>query len=210
MKKNLVFFIFAVTVGLFYSHASAFDLSASTSMPTGTFKIAVSKIDSKGTVSSLDDTWTTQSTTDLGFGALKEVTGIDAITGKPWVVFLPADNSYFAVDTGFSGGGLSPAKSISIGYLAGTNGDLLGERAIVSYVKTTLNLDGTTTDTPLSVPKRLLSDPASVLLSEVSGGWLRLYIGINDGKSGLEPTAKTFGPGDAIGNYSGTLQISYL
>jgi hypothetical protein len=212
MRNSFFVLYLFVCVAVFINDARCEDLMVSASMAPGTFVAVVSKVDSKGTTDSKDDTWTKQSGMDLSFGELKEITGTAPGVGT-WSVMLPVDNAYFAVDCGISGGGYEPGKSISVSFIPGVNGDLLGERAIVSYVRTVLQSDGKTADEPLVPEKKLLKDARTVLFSEVvkppDGGWLRLYIGINNGQSDV-PGAKTFSSADPVGNYSGTLVVSML
>jgi hypothetical protein len=199
---------------LFCSFVFAVELTTSTVHPAGAFDITTTVINSNGTDDGgVDDTWGT-SVQSLNFGSLKEVSGVDAATGA-WVVFLPANNSYFALDCGFSGGGYTPGKSISVSYSTapGPNGDLLGKRVVLTYKYVTGSGKNTTDNTLAGIDSPDLINKAKVIsVDQLKEGWLRIYAGIYDGKdTALKAKgATTFSPASPAGDYKGTLIIDLL
>jgi hypothetical protein len=210
--------VFVISVIMFIcltcSFVFAVELTTSTTHPAGAFSVTTTVIDSNGTDDAgVDDTWGT-AVQSLNFGALKEVSGVDATTGA-WVVFLPANNSYFALDCGFSGGGYTSGKSISVSYSTspGPNGDLLGKRVILTYKYVTGSGKNTTDNTLTGVDSPDLMNKAKVIsVDQLKDGWLRIYAGIYDGKDTALKSkgATTFSPSSPAGDYKGTLTIDLL
>lgn len=220
MKKNML--VMLVLLGLFlgvYSTSFAQSYVTSASMPTGAFKVAVTIIDSNGTDDDgVDDIWGATNLSALAFGALKELSGVDPVTLKPWVVFLPENESYFAVDCGFSAGGTVPGKTIKFEYdgTTGTNGERLGYKVVSRYYKITKD-PSTDKDVYNELPmspsliRTTQSISMNTYINTAPAGWLRALVGIYSGKPKLSLTdIATFSPADPIGSYSGTLKVSLL
>lgn len=194
------------------SVATAATISAQTTLPPATgLSVAVSRV--QGT------TWTPVATGDpINFGPLTLYSG--TVGGKAWSVFLP--DYYYVLDIALTGGGFDPTKSVNIGFTPGStpSGAVgnLGDRATITYCKTVLTNwnTNTTTDTILTAlgdgGKKLLKTAQIVPLTQVSGGWLRLYVGI----CALDPAAvpadpagaMIFSPADPTGDYTGSISVT--
>ncbi len=194
-------------------------IAASTLLNVATdISAAVSQIDSKGTATPTDDTWAIAPGGALAFGTLSLKTGTDPM-GRTWSVFLP--QYYFAIDIGFPDGGMPSGKSIVVAYGSdvrppgATSG--LGDKATITYCRTYFAAPGDwelnrTTDAVIE--KKLLKDGNTVPTSAITGGWLRMYVGIVT----LDPTAvpvdpagaQIFSPSDITGTYSGAVTISLV
>lgn len=220
MKKSMlvVLILLGLFLGFYSTSLAQTSLTTSASMPLGALSVTVTPIDSKGTDDNgVDDTWLAAATS-LTFGALKEVKGVDPILG-PWVVFLPANNYYFAIDVGFTGGGTVTGKSVTFSYLTtpGPNGDKLGKKVVSRYFKITKDLLSKDVYNELiAISPRLIETATPMLwdtyINTGTPGWLRSLVGIYTGKPDLRstlPTVETFSPADPVGSYSGTLVVTF-
>ena len=130
-------------------------------------------------------------------------------------IYLP--NHYFALDVGPAGG--AGSINVTLTYTEGippagqTHG--LGWKSTATFVRV-VGATGNQTETGLTAhgPKKLLKDlnGETILSSEVSGGFFRMYLGIvtlDPAAAFKDPAgAEVFSNADKPGNYSGTLLIS--
>ncbi|MBF0485667.1 MAG: hypothetical protein HQL16_04030 [Candidatus Omnitrophica bacterium] len=128
-------------------------------------------------------------------------------------IFLP--DHFFAIDAASSG--TTGAPTVTMTYVEGTNpngtGHGLGWKTSASFWKVTGS--GTaTTETGLTLGRKMLKDLAgtTVAPTDITGGWLRMYVGINTGDSTAVPPFTTdmevFSNADKAGTYTGTLSVT--
>lgn len=156
--------------------------------------------------------WTSVSTT-LNFGSLT----YDSENG----IYLPGH--YYVLEVAPQGG--SGLPSVTATYTEGANPNDsvskngLGWKATATFLKTVWvgPGPGDTQESPLSThgPKKLLKDLSSgeqILDSELTGGWLRIYVGVvskdPDADYPDPGNAEVFSNSDMPGAYDGTLHIS--
>ena len=115
----------------------------------------------------------------------------------------------FAIDVSADGGAGTPTTTFT--YTEGANpngaGHGLGWKSAAAFVKVT----GSTEADLGSHPKALLKDVSGeqVLDTEVSGGYLRVYLGILTGEPAATPAGgEPFTNADQSGTYDGTLLVS--
>ena len=144
---------------------------------------------------------------------------------RTYQAFLPSH--YYAIDLGYTYGAGSAISSIGFAYAEGANpnaanpdGGGLGSKATVSLVRKALDSEGEELPEEVSdtlETKVLLTDigSASVSMTELAGGWLRVYVGLVTKNPELDASdvefteeAEVFSPGDIPGGYSGTLTIT--
>jgi len=128
-------------------------------------------------------------------------------------IYLP--DHYFVIDVGAVGGAGSP--NVTVTYVEGakpagqTNG--LGWKSIATFVKIT-GSPGNEVQTDLTAhgPKKLLKDLSgeSILESEISGGFLRLFVGVfpGDDQDIITAGGEVFSNADKAGTYNGTLSVT--
>ena len=144
-------------------------------------------------------------------------------TKAPFQVFLP--DHFFSIDMGYLYGPGTSITQITTSYSdtlsPQTHG--LGWKTTATFVRKFILPDGSEKTeslpadlAPGTTGKILLKDVTSksFLLSQISPGWLRMYVGIvtKDPAAILpDPTlAEVFSPGDTAGTYAGNLVISSL
>ncbi len=207
-KMNPIITSVAVFLGvLLYSISPSFAQSVKTftlsaSVPPAT-SIAINafSVNSTGT-----PIFTAVNGLALSFGSLT----FNATNG----IYLP--DHYFVVDLASQGGAGTP--NVTLTYTEGANpnsstgGNGLGKKATATFVKV-----AGTTETGLTGhgPKKLLSDLSSgenIAASEITGGFLRVYLGIVTGDPNAsfpDPSgAEVFSNADSGGTYDGTLLVS--
>lgn len=162
------------------------------------------------------DVWASfREVTTINFGTL-QLFSFPNPAGGTFSAFLPA--YYYAMDVGFTFGGGAEINGISVTYVNGAPLGL-GDRGTVTFVRKALSSDGTelpeTQSNTLGIKKLFSQLPQQISLTQLSGGWLRLYVGLVTkdpnlpaGDVELTDQAKIFAPGDAGGAYSGTLTVS--
>jgi len=128
-------------------------------------------------------------------------------------IYLP--DHFYAIDVGATGGAGSP--DVIVTYVEGakpvgqTNG--LGWKSIATFVKVT-GSPGNEVQTDMNAhgPKQLLKDLTgeNVTEAELTGGFLRLYVGIfpGDDQAILNAGGEVFSNSDEAGTYNGTLTIT--
>ena len=122
-------------------------------------------------------------------------------------VYLP--NHFFAIDVGSVGGAGSP--NVSVSYTEGLNpstpGKGLGWHASATFVRVE-----TASEVPLTAhgPKKLLKDLTgeNITSAEATGGFLRIYTGINTGDASTPTGGIPFTNADKPGAYNGTLVVT--
>ena len=197
MKKtiNIIFVGLLVTIFQVQSFAitvnRSFTVSATVPGATGVTINASSVTNSGGVFSSVTGT-------ALNFGTLT----FNTING----IWLPGN--YFAIDIGSSGGAGVPTTTVS--YTEGANpnspGHGLGYKSAATFVK----IVGTT-ETQLASHKKVLKNLTNEIVapSEITGGFLRIYLGIVTGDPASTPAdGEPFTNNDRPGTYDGTLLIS--
>lgn len=222
----------AAVVILFLSVAFnfAFAYEAKTTLlPATGVSVTINRVEQTGGTATpkdpTDDTFIWTPATSLAFGNLILNEGIKSviIDGKPvdlkWSLFLP--KYFYAIDVGLSGGGFDPSKTVTVTYtkVAAPTGlpvgdDGLGNRASITYAKVELTdwAKNLTKDTFLE--KVLLRNAKNESLTAVTGGWLRLYVGVNTADPNalhpdpVLPEWKIFTSSDPLGDYSADLTLS--
>jgi len=128
-------------------------------------------------------------------------------------IYLP--DHYFVIDVGAVGGAGSP--DVNVTYTEGakpagqTNG--LGWKSICTFVKVT-GSPGNEVQTDMTAhgPKKLLKDISgeSILESELTEGFLRMYVGVFPGDDSgiLAAGGEVFSNADEAGTYNGTLSVT--
>ena len=128
-------------------------------------------------------------------------------------IYLP--DHYFSIDVGATGGAGSP--DVNVTYVEGskpvgqTNG--LGWKTIATFVKIT-GTPGNEVQTDMVAhgPKQLLKDLAGETITdtELSGGFLRLYVGVfpGDDQDIISAGGEVFSNADKAGGYNGTLTVT--
>jgi len=122
-------------------------------------------------------------------------------------IYLP--NHFFAIDVGSVGGAGSP--NVTVSYTEGLNpnatGKGLGWHASATFVRVE-----TASEVPLTAhgPKKLLKDLTgeNITSAEATGGYLRIYTGINTGDASTPTGGIPFTNGDNPGAYNGTLVVT--
>lgn len=231
MKK--IYFSATVAILLLsMAFSFAFAYEAKTTLPPATgVSITINRVEQTGGTSTPknpdDDTFVWTPATSLAFGDLKLREGIKkvVIDGKDvdlkWSLFLP--DYFYAIDVGLSGGGFDPTKTVKVTYAKGTSpsglptgDDGLGNRASITYAKVVLTdwAKNKTADT--FIEKVLLRYAKNEPLTAVSGGWLRLYVGVNTADpDALHPDPvstewKIFSASDPLGDYTADLTLSLI
>lgn len=189
--------------------------------PTGVNPVAL-KVLGKGTNTS---DWNPTPQTSLSFDPITLNTF--TVSGKTFSVFLP--DHFFSIDMQYTYGGGAAISQFQFSFIgtepAGQTGHGLGVKATATFVKKRLDANGVevpeTVADRVSPGKVLLRDvnTAHVTLSQLSGGWLRVYVGLvtkdpllgtSDIENATGTLAEVFSPGDVPGSYSGTLTITSL
>ena len=176
------------------SASKSFTLSASIQAATG-ISINASKVDTAS-------------------NQFSPVTGL-ALSFNPMVpdlvngTFVP--DHYFAIDVGTTGGAGVP--TVTVKYTEGANPNNpggpshgLGTKSTATFVK----ISGTT-ETQLTNhgPKKLLiNTDETIAPSEIVGAYLRVYVGIVTGGTGVPAGGEPFTNADVPGTYDGTLVVS--
>ena len=206
MKTKLSFILASMLV---FNQAAMAQLAAP---QTFTVKAQVPLSSSVGiTVNSVNSTgtaiFTPVSGTTLDFGTLT--------FNSTNQIYQP--NHYFSIDVAPISGAGAPDTTIT--YTEGTNPNGttngLGMKTTATFDKEVYVNSTTNTETLLSEGKKRLIDLATpglhVPYTEVSGGWLRVYVGVWVGStaSPADPSnGQPFSNADQAGTYTGTLLIS--
>lgn len=224
MKKAFVLVLAACFSFLFCVDTFAqtsLPASATIGGPTGVNMVAL-RVNNKGT---LPSDWTTTPVTSLDFNPMTLQTF--TVSGRTFSSFLP--NHFFAIDMAYTFSTGSPITQIQFHYTDGTppagQAHGLGWKATATFVKKRLDANGNeVTETiadRVGPGKILLKDAGTVsfTLSSLSGGWLRVYVGMVTKDPALGTTdienapgtqAEVFSPGDVAGSYTGTVSITTL
>jgi len=186
--------------------ANSVNVGMSVNFAAGTtVEVKSSEINSNNTTTPTDDTWGTTTTISSG----GSTSGTINFSSRP-LVKNPTFNFYstgyyYAVDVAPLGGGWGGPVTLS--YTPGTPD--IADHAVITLTKAVYVSATSSTDTPFTAKLALDNLPASVPVSSVSGGWLRMYLGLATGDTG-EPVGVTpFTGASPAGTYSGTLTISY-
>ncbi|MBN1914004.1 MAG: hypothetical protein JW788_06360 [Candidatus Omnitrophica bacterium] len=127
---------------------------------------------------------------------------------------------YFAIDIGLTHKGGANINQINIGYQEGNKpaGQKhgLGWKTTATFIKMTVDKDKNETQVLLPQQKKLLKDlkaeAAVIPLSDIQGGWLRIYLGLVSKDPKANPPdpaeAEVFSSIDMAGDYSGNIMIT--
>ncbi|MBF0512217.1 MAG: hypothetical protein HQL13_07830 [Candidatus Omnitrophica bacterium] len=195
----LVGLVFFATTAMAQT-TQTYNLSA-TINPASSIGIAVNSVNSTGT-----PVYTPVAGTSLGFGTLTFNTGTNTYLAS----------NYFTIDITAQGGAGSPDTQVK--YIEGTgsqnpNGTTngFGYKTSIQFTKEVAS-GSTTTPTETQLAKFRLIDITTaqhILYTQVSPGWLRLYVGVCTGSTATDPTScQAFTNSDATGTYQGQLQIT--
>ncbi len=214
MKKVLMMLLALGGISL-VAHTQVFglDIPVSATVPEGSYGATISGvIHVTSDPSGASDNWTTIGKVDnMVFGELAEIVGTD---GKKLGVFSPADNRYYAIDIGVSGGGKpSSFPGITVEWAdSGTIG--LGDRLGATY--NLMTWESATKSSETRFARQLINagTPAAVN-TEASyvGHWVRIYVGIitDPTEYGYTDPAiaatHIFTYSTPAGSYSGTLTV---
>lgn len=141
-----------------------------------------------------------QASNDLAFGTLT----FDATNN----IFVGA--YYFAIDIGGTGGSGFPSISVAYADTGSPAGAIagLGDRGTFSYSKMT-QVGGVDVETAIAGMSLGESNLLTISPSAVTGGWLRINVGMATGDPTLsEGAAVPFTAADAPGAYTGTVTIT--
>ena len=180
--------VLAVLLLLFCSQsfAETFSLAATVAQATDV-NVTLTKIDSQATADPGDDVWGSATTT-LSFGTLELKTFTDPNDAtKVYMVFLPADNSYYAADVGTNGAGpwtINHTVSGADFTTAGDNG--LGDNMVVTFVHQTSD-----TESSELGKYAIMNATRSYTSAQLTGGWLRVYYGFASGDPAANEPAGT-------------------
>lgn len=179
-----------------------------------TFTVSATVPDATGvgvTVSSVNSTTNAFTTEAAGTTALS----FDPMTFNTTNnIYLP--NHYFALDFAVTGGAGSPDVTVTYNEGSNPNGTTngLGYKSTATFAKEVSN-GTTTTETFLTAhgPKKRLIDLSSehVAYTEVTGGFLRIYLGVWTGSTTApaDPTnGQPFTASDGAGVYTGSLVVT--
>jgi len=213
MRKLGSLFI-ALGVCLFSAAASwastaTFTVSATVPLATGV-GFTVSQVNASTNVFTTEP----QGFTNLDFGTLT-YTNVGTASA-PSYIFLPS--YYWAIDVAATGGSGAPDTTVT--YTDGSHPSgatsTLGVKGTVMFVKETYT--GATTppnETAISgLPKQRYIDLSSLHIpyTDVTGGWLRAYVGIWNGNTTQtypDPAnGQPFTAADAAGTYTGTMTFT--
>jgi len=179
-----------------------------------TFTVSATVPDATGvgvTVSSVNSSTNAFTTEAAGTTALS----FDPLTFNTTSnIYLP--NHYFALDFAVSGGAGSPDVTVTYNEGSNPNGTTngLGYKSTATFAKEVSN-GTTTTETFLTDhgPKKRLIDLSGehVAYTEVTGGFLRIYLGVWTGSTTApaDPTnGQPFTAADGAGVYTGSLVVT--
>lgn len=130
-------------------------------------------------------------------------------------IFL--SDHFYAIDVGAVNTATTPPSpaaglvgTVSVTYVDGLVRGI-GNKAIATYVKVT-GAPGSQTEAIFARHTLLASNGGNISPTSFSGGFLRIYVGINTGEIfaqfPVETTGSPFTTGDAPGQYTGTLTLS--
>jgi len=218
MKKTLFTLVTCVCIyflcsAVAFANTVSVGLSATLASAT-TVSVVSTEINSHLNTDPADDTWGTPVTISTGTttsGTLN-FNAHSMVENSTYHFF--STGYYYAIEVAPVAGGW--AGPIAIGYTAGAND--IGQHATIAFAKCVYNAATPTkpdevdisASTPRATKYSLNSIPASlrsIPVSNISGGWLRMYAGIatDSTVSGVTPfTAAT-----PAGTFTGTLTISY-
>ena len=203
MKKTIGLLIAVVFMvmqaGMVSAATRSFTLTASVPSATGVSINAASIAAATSTWTALASNATTMSFDTMTFNS----------TYGYW-----APDHYFAVDVGTTGG--SGNLTTVVTYTEGTNqnaatgGHGLGYKGIATFMKVTGSGTSTTEASIAAHGKKRLIDLTgeTVTPAQVSGGWLRVYLGIATGAAGEPTGAELFTNLDHSGAYTGTITFT--
>jgi len=145
-------------------------------------------------------TWTPASTSltyDMNYDTTNEV----------WLA-----TEYYAVDVAPTGGTGNPQTTVTFLQGYNPNGGTahgLGVKGAANFVSVT-GPTGSQTETALPAhPKEIFSTVNETINpSELNGGFLRMYFGINTGDASTPTNGEVFTNADAPGSYEGTMTVS--
>ena len=203
MKKTIGFLIATVFMvmqaGMVSAATRSFTVSASVPLATGVSMNAASVNAATNAFTALASNATTMSFDTMTYNS----------TYGYW-----APDHYFAVDVGTVGG--SGNLTTVVTYTEGTNqnsatgGHGLGYKGVATFQKVTLS-GGVTSETTIAAHgKKKFIDLTgeTVTPAQVSGGWLRVYLGIATGAAGEPTGAELFTNLDHSGAYTGTITFT--
>ena len=169
-------------------------------MPSATsIEVAATPIDSKGTATATDDTWgtTTKSTSAISLDFETATLTVNPATG------VYGSQYYYALEIGSVGGAWSGPVTVS--YTAGANNLALHATATVQLM--TFNPTGDPTATDVETVR--LDGISTLSLSQLTGHWPRIYIGLANGDEPAALSVEPFTAASAPGSYTGTLTFTY-
>lgn len=216
MKKTILLALFSSLIlanVAFAATAQNFVVTANVPKAT-TVLFAVSEItppplDANGDPTG-DAVWQTVSGTDLNF--------VNSANGSKMVYDSKlgtwGSNHYFAIDLSPADANGTPAaggyNNVTFAYVDNLNpngvGQGLGNRALLTAIKAVYVANAPADETvKLGGTPAALATPITIQGAAIVGGWLRVYVGLADGKVAGVPA---FTNADKPGDYKGTLTIT--
>ena len=212
MNKRLIL----VLAGLFLVFQTAASMASTTFTVSATVPAATGVGFTVSTVNATTNVFTAE---PAGFSALNigtlNYTNVGT-TSAPSYIFLPS--IYYALDIAVTGGAGAPDTSVTYtdGAVPTGAASNLGVKGTVMFVKEVYTSATTNpTESSIGIPKKRFADLASAFAipyTDVTGGWLRAYVGIWNGNTTQtfpDPAnGQPFTAGDAAGTYTGTLTFT--
>jgi hypothetical protein len=211
----------------FAASTSSLQTSVTLTGPTGVNPVALKVTVPPGTdVPPESYTWASTPSATLSFDPMTLFTFPQQDTTKPpFLTFLP--DHFYSIDMAYTYGTGAAITQMSFAFTATEPagqpvGHGLGVKATASFVRKRIDpVTGSEATEAATdrINKVLLRDVSTVgvQLTDLNGGWLRVYVGVVTKDPGLPvgdiektATAEVFSPGDIAGAYTGTLTISSL
>jgi hypothetical protein len=217
MKKSILMLLVLIGLSLLVaSLAFAVDYPASATVPSP-IDVDPKMLLVTGDGKSIDN-WADKapkSTMDFGTLSLLKIPKV----GGEDQIFL--SDHFYSIDIGYTYAPGTPITQVTVNYndVSAPQAHGLGYKTTATFVKKFILPDGSEKgeaipgDLMPGLGKMLLKDVSEgILLSDISPGWLRIYVGLvtKDPSADLPepPLAEVFSPGDVAGSYTGTLVIS--
>ncbi|MBI4707123.1 MAG: hypothetical protein HY761_04255 [Candidatus Omnitrophica bacterium] len=215
MKKILIVVMVVMAVVVmtgrdsFAALTQTINVTATVNLVTASMAATVHQVNSQGTCSYVDDKWNTTPQPGITFGTLD----LDPV----YNIFLPRDNSYYAVDVAVvdnSGSNWTVTQTRTDFKLAGGTATL-NDNVNVVFQKVVKGASGLPQDdiaTDIVKYSYTDSNNKAITKAQVSGGWLRILYGIGTGNTTAGCTDATgvtpITLDKPAGAYSGTVTLT--
>ncbi|OGX18776.1 MAG: hypothetical protein A3K83_02405 [Omnitrophica WOR_2 bacterium RBG_13_44_8b] len=206
LSTGLLIVVCATLLACSAAFANSVNVGMSVNFAAGTsVEVKSSEINSNNTTAPADDTWGTTTTISSGGNASGTINFSNRPLIKNPTFNFYSTGYYYAVDVAPLGGGWGGPVTLS--YTPGTPD--IADHAIITLAKAVFVTPTQSTDTAFTGKLALDNLPSSVAVASVSGGWLRMFIGLATGDTGEPAGVTPFTGATPAGTYTGTLTISY-